>query len=182
MAKTAATRLEYALLGLIRQGVGSGYELRKQFASTPMGAFSDSPGSIYPALERLKRRGWIRPLTEGSGPRRRRVYGLTPAGDAAIKAWVRTRPQREEIARSPDDLLLRFSFMGRAAGRAAAIAFLQSLERLTAEYVRGLRGFLKTMPKEKVPTGRLALEQGIMQYETLARWARRALAELRRSK
>jgi DNA-binding PadR family transcriptional regulator len=180
MRKGAPTRLECALLGLVRQGVGSGYELRKQFASTPMGVFSDSPGSIYPALERLRRRGWIRPLAAARGPRRRRVYVVTASGNAALKEWIRRPPRREEIARSSDELLLRFAFMGQVGGRAAARHFLERFEKLTSEYVRGLRAFLKAMPETKVPTGRLALENGIMQYETQARWARRARNRLRR--
>jgi DNA-binding PadR family transcriptional regulator len=180
MKAPKATRLEYALLGLIGQGVQSGYELRKQFASTPMGVFSDSPGSVYPALKRLERRGWICRLREASGPRRRQDFGLTKSGRSAFKAWVTAPPSREEIARHPDDALLRFAFMGATTGRASAVAFLKRFERETAAYVRELRVFLKAMPEIEVPTGKLALENGIMQYETQARWARRALLRLRR--
>jgi DNA-binding PadR family transcriptional regulator len=176
-----ATRLEYALLGLIGQGIQSGYELRKQFASTPMGVFSDSPGSVYPALKRLERRGWVRPLDEGIGPRRRQAFAVTKRGKAAFKAWVTVPPTREEIIRRPENAHLRFAFMGRVAGRAAVIAFLKVFERYAADYVRELRIFLEAMPEEDVPTGRLALENGIMQYEAQARWARRALVRLRRS-
>ena len=47
--------LGYALLGLLHQKPSSGYALRRVFATTPMGTFSDSPGAIYPALGRLER-------------------------------------------------------------------------------------------------------------------------------
>lgn len=180
MKPHTATRLEYALLGLVHQGVGSGYELRKQFASTPMGIFSDSPGSVYPALRRLERRRWIRRLQEASGPRGRQAYGITRSGLAAFKAWVATPPRRKEIERNPDEALLRFAFMQGVATRAAAVAFVKGYERQTIAYLRELRRFLKAMPEEDIPTGRLALENGIMLYETQARWARRALARLRR--
>jgi DNA-binding PadR family transcriptional regulator len=180
MAANNATRLEYALLGLIGQGVRSGYELRKQFASTPMGVFSDSPGSVYPALKRLERRGWIRPLEEGSGPRRRQIFGVTKSGKSAFKAWITRPPGSDEVARHLDELHLRFAFMGKVAGRRAVAAFLKAFERQAAAYLRELRPFLKAMPEETLPTGRLALENGIMQYETQVRWARRALARLRR--
>ena len=50
--------LELAILGLARQKARSGYELRRVFATTPMGHFSDSPGAIYAAVRRLvDRRG-----------------------------------------------------------------------------------------------------------------------------
>jgi DNA-binding PadR family transcriptional regulator len=177
---TVATQLEYALLGLIRQGLGSGYKLRKQFASTPMGHFSDSPGSIYPALKRLERRNWIRKLEERSGPRRRQIFGLTKAGDLALRSWFKAPLRRGDVAQRYDELLLRFAFMGSGSGRAAVVSFLRTFERQAAEYTAELRAFLKAMPAEGLPTGRLALENGLMQFETQARWARRALARLGR--
>lgn len=180
MRATAATRLEFALLGLIRLGVQSGYALRKQFASTPMGNLSDSPGSIYPALKRLERRGWIRPSSDGRGPRRKRLLGVTKSGQAALLKWMTAPIRRQDILRHSDDLLLRFAFMGRIAGRSTALIFLRNFERGTSQYVRELHSFIKAMPSEPVPTGALALENGLMQYETHARWARRALARLRR--
>ncbi len=177
---TSATQLEYALLGLISQGVRSGYGLRKQFASTPMGHFSDSPGSIYPALRRLVRRNWIRRLEEPGGPRGRQTFGLTKAGTAAFQSWLKAPPRRGDVAQHYDELLLRFAFMGSAVARPSVISFLKAFERQAADYARELRTFLKSMPDTNLPTGRLALENGAMQFETQARWARRAVARLRR--
>ena len=181
MNAAPTSRLEYALLGLIRQGVKSGYELRKQFSTTPMGHFSDSPGSIYPALKRLAHRGWIRRLREDGGPRGRQSYGLTKAGESALQAWIALPVGREDVIWRLDELLLRFAFMGAGTDRAAAIAFLEAFESHVAQYCRELRGFLGAMPATDLPTGKLALENGLEQYLAQARWARRALASLRRS-
>ena len=52
--------LGFALLGLLEERPRSGYDLRKVFAQTAMGTFSDSPGAIYPALGRLEKRGLVR--------------------------------------------------------------------------------------------------------------------------
>jgi len=57
---TKVPLLGYALLGLIHQKPSSGYDLRKTFAETAMGNYSDSPGAIYPALERLESQGLVR--------------------------------------------------------------------------------------------------------------------------
>ena len=54
-AVVTLSRLEGALLGLLHGEARSGYALRKVFQDTPMLHFSDSPGSIYPALKRLER-------------------------------------------------------------------------------------------------------------------------------
>jgi len=63
--------LESFLLGILDQNPCSGYDLRKQFISSPFQHFSDSPGSIYPALRRLTKWAWIeaRRLQEKAGVR-----------------------------------------------------------------------------------------------------------------
>jgi DNA-binding PadR family transcriptional regulator len=178
--KTVPTScLEYALLGLIRQAPKSGYALRKQFATTPMGHFSDSPGSIYPALKRLERRAWVRLRHEGR-PRAKPVYRLTESGESALRAWMTMPVGRDDIIWRLDELLLRFAFMGQAADRGAVIAFLEAFERETSAYTRELRSLLQTFPEEDLPTGRLAMENGLAQYQTQAGWARRARARLER--
>ena len=182
MAVAATSRVEYALLGLIRQGGRSGYALRKQFATTPMGHFSDSPGSIYPALKRMERRGLILARGGESGPRGKQEYTLTESGETALRAWMTMPVGRDDVVRRIDELLLRFAFMGQVADRATVLAFLESFERETSAYVRELRSVLQTIPDEGLPTARLALEDGLAQHQTHARWARRSLARLRRSK
>jgi DNA-binding PadR family transcriptional regulator len=73
--------LGYALLGLLHQRPSSGYALRKTFATTPMGTFSDRPGAIYPALRRLERQGLVRGRVESSaGLRQKQTFRLTPQG------------------------------------------------------------------------------------------------------
>src|SRR5215470_12340617 len=81
--------LEYALLALVRRYQPcSGYDLRKIFTNTPMGSFSDSPGAIYPALQRLEKQGFVRgQLQPASGRRRRRVFRPTASGKRAFRAW-----------------------------------------------------------------------------------------------
>src|SRR5512146_664170 len=110
---TAASTLEYALLGLLRQSPQSGYDLRKTFANTPMRHFSDSPGSIYPALRRLESRGWVAPKDEsGHNARKRQVYRVTPAGKTAMLAWLRAPVGRDEVVHKLDELKLRFALPG----------------------------------------------------------------------
>ncbi len=80
---TPSSSLEYALLGLLRQSPQSGYDLRKTFAATPMRHFSDSPGSIYPALRRMKVRRWLTSSPESGSARKRQEFAVTPAGTRA---------------------------------------------------------------------------------------------------
>ncbi|MBX2878146.1 MAG: PadR family transcriptional regulator, partial [Saprospiraceae bacterium] len=54
MKKTSPTRLDYAIMGLLIGGPLSGYQIRQIFETSEMGNYSSSPGSIYPALKRLR--------------------------------------------------------------------------------------------------------------------------------
>ncbi|MDH3307433.1 MAG: PadR family transcriptional regulator, partial [Acidimicrobiia bacterium] len=67
--------LDLALLGLLREGQMHGYELHQRLIG--MGFWRISFGSVYPALRRLERAGFIA-VAAGSG--RRKSYTLTEAG------------------------------------------------------------------------------------------------------
>jgi len=45
-----------------------------------------SPGTLYPLLHGLERKGYLRATEERNGKSRRKVYRATPAGRRALKA------------------------------------------------------------------------------------------------
>jgi DNA-binding PadR family transcriptional regulator len=182
MVTTAASLLEYALLGLILQGPASGYDLRKLFASTPMGTFSDSPGAIYPALRRLARRGWIAAGAAARGGRRRRLFSATAAGRRALGDWIGLDPTRDDVVRNWDALMLRLAFMTGNAPPARVTAFLAALELELLRYVAELEAFLAASGGALTGSGRLAFESGLAGYKAQALWLRRALAPSRKTR
>src|SRR5437867_13273548 len=118
--------LGYALLGLLQQEPRSGYDLRKIFAKSPMGMFSDSPGAIYPALQRLEKRGLVSSrVRASSGLRRRRLFRPTSSGKRAFRAWQTRTIARDDVIHRVDELMLRFSFMDETAGSTQAMRFLK---------------------------------------------------------
>jgi DNA-binding PadR family transcriptional regulator len=176
MKKTDISLLSYALLGLIQQAPCSGYDLRKMFALTPMQSFSDSPGAIYPALGRLERKRLIRGSVEGrSGLRRRKVFGLTPAGLAALKHWLSGPVRHEEVVREWGGLMLRFAFTDDVLGKGTGKAFLTALVKKLEPYILSLREYLVAQRANMPTSGRLALESGVEGYEAQLQWARAAL-------
>jgi DNA-binding PadR family transcriptional regulator len=44
-----------------------------------------SPGTLYPMLHGLERKGYLRSRQEGSGKRARRIYRITARGRAALR-------------------------------------------------------------------------------------------------
>jgi DNA-binding PadR family transcriptional regulator len=66
---------------------------------TDVAAFSGirmEPGTLYGALSRLERRGWVRPLATEE---RRRPYEITGAGQEILAEQVKTIAQIVRVAR-----------------------------------------------------------------------------------
>jgi DNA-binding PadR family transcriptional regulator len=172
--------LSLAILGLVSQQPRSGYDIRKMFSSTPMGHFSASPGAIYPALKRLEKCEWIQGQRQNSETLRPKLeYSLTPAGRQNLEKYVSQPITPEDVIWRMDELMLRFAFMENIVGLPTTFQFLQQFLAQVEAYVCTLQEFRREFPEESSLTGRLALENGIEGYQANARWARRAIAELK---
>lgn len=80
--------LDALLLAVLTEGPRHGYALISELARRSDGAFQVPEGSVYPALQRLERRGLITSEWTDTG-RRRRTYALTAAGRRALAAATR---------------------------------------------------------------------------------------------
>jgi DNA-binding PadR family transcriptional regulator len=177
--QTELSTLSLAILGLISQRPQTGYDLRKAFATTPLGHFSSSPGAIYPALKRMETAGWIRGVTPPGGTGRPRlVYEITGGGLGVLKKHLSRSVTKEDILWRMDDLMLRFAFMDGLVGRAKMLRFLQEFASQIEAHVADLRRYFDGAGDILPPCGRLALENGIQSYKMNAQWARQAIREL----
>ena len=173
--------LSLAILGLISQNPLTGYDLRKVFATTPMGHFSSSPGAIYPALRRIEEAGWIRGVAaEGQTRRQRVVYGITARGLKVLKEHLSRPVASEDIVWHMDDLMLRFAFMDGIVGRERTVRFLQDFASRIDAHVADLQRYFESAKSILPACGRLAMENGIQGYEMNAQWARRAIGQLQK--
>ena len=169
-----ASPLEYALVGLLKLKRQSGYDLRKQFSTTPMRHFSDSPGSIYPALRRLQSRKWLSATEETDG-RKRQLFRVTKIGERDFTAWLQQPVTREEVIWRMGEVMLRFAFQGGNVPPSVTRQFLDQLERELGAYVRELREFAQQSGLAKSSsTGALAFASGVEGYEAQLAWTRRA--------
>jgi DNA-binding PadR family transcriptional regulator len=171
--------LSLAILGLVSQHPRSGYDLRKTFATTPMGHFSSSPGAIYPALKRLEERGLVEGKTEGGDTLKpKRVFGLTEAGLETLRDELRRPIGRDDVIWRVETLVLRFAFMGDVLGRPATLEFLAAFRDRMAEYPPTL----EQSAQELKDAGRLhaavAVSHGLEQYRAHIRWAADAIETL----
>ncbi len=176
MSARPPTSLEYALLGLLHQQPRSGYDLRKVMATTALGNYSTSPGAIYPALRRLEAGGLIRgEIDDSTLMRPRRVFTPSDVGRAVFREWLRAGISSEDVARRFDELMLRFAFHSVLEDARASRNFLLDLAREIDRYVSELEKQRLLLDSGTPVQPRLALEAGIEQCRTAARWARKAL-------
>lgn len=178
----APTYLELTLVGLAAGEPRSGYDLKTIFETTAMGQFSSSPGSIYPALKRLERRGLLRSvLDRAGGDRRRRVYRPTPAGMAALRTWITAAVTPEELRDDSRLPILRFSLAGTVTPTAAETRrFLQTYRASLDVFIEELRTVGREFESIDDPHPWLAILHGVDSLLAQRRWiakAERALEE-----
>jgi transcriptional regulator len=77
------------ILRTLKAGPLHGYAIARQIEESSGEALRVEEGSLYPALQRLLRQGWVTAEWVEAGPKRRaRVYQLTPAGRRQLQAEV----------------------------------------------------------------------------------------------
>jgi PadR family transcriptional regulator, regulatory protein PadR len=74
------------LATLHKTGPAHGYAIIAALRGDSSGTFDLPEGTVYPALHRLERSGDVASDWNSTSGRRRRVYQLTPAGAAALRA------------------------------------------------------------------------------------------------
>lgn len=175
-SKTAPSRerttLEHVILGLLAQHPQSGYDIKGTFESTALRQFSPSPGSIYPALKRLERGGFLSSRMEGgTGDRPRRVYEPTGFGMETLTAWLTGRPSIDELrvdARLP---ILRFSFFGAGDVEASHVeAFLDDLADAIERYRAELLETAEVLAELADPFPGAALDHGLRGLDASRQW------------
>jgi len=170
------TPLSYALLGLVHQEPRSGYALRKVFETTPLGNYSSSPGSIYPALKNLEKSGLIVSRPQGT---RKAVFVMTPAGRQAFETWLAQPVTRDDVARSMDALMMRFALLHDHPDHGLTRCFLTAFAAACREEMAGLDAFMSGEMWAQMPLqSRLAVQFGRATTETAADWADGALRQL----
>ena len=167
------TTLDYIILGLLRQEQLSGYRIRKTFEETALGNFGGSPGSIYPALNRLTKNEFIMkfPVTGTQ----KHEFGITATGSKVLKAWLEKSPDNNEIQKDLDLLILKFAFMDSMVDTYQKVEFLQRMLNALQLYLDELEDFYVHQKKMMPLTGQLSFEYGLLSYSTAIQWCENAI-------
>ena len=93
-ALTRFSDVSFLILSSLADGPKHGYAMIQdieRFSGTRL-----EPGTLYGAITRLERQGWIEALKAED---RRRPYGVTEAGMTALREYVRTLEQVASVGR-----------------------------------------------------------------------------------
>ncbi len=134
------TNNELAIVGLAAEGLGYGYQMEQAIEARGMREWTEIGfSSIYYALNRLERAGWLRSRrTEGQGKPGRRVYTLTPAGWEKYRAEVQERLAEARPHSGDFDLALANLPALEPDGRAEMTAALAERSRRLSEKIAGV--------------------------------------------
>jgi PadR family transcriptional regulator, regulatory protein AphA len=166
------SRTRYLILGLLREGPLSGYDIARITKLRFRFFWSESYGQIYPELGRLARDGLATELP-ASEPRGRRSWAITEAGSRALETWLE-EPEAADSARL--ETVLKAYFAAASPGslakilggfRARLAEDLATLERMEAE----LRSIPD--PHRNHQHALMTAELGLVTYRAWMDWAER---------
>jgi PadR family transcriptional regulator, regulatory protein AphA len=156
------------VLGMLSLGPRSGYEIKRDVDRSIRYFWTLSQAQIYPSLERLERDGLITGHDEPSGRRPRRVFRITDAGRAVLRAWVaRTEPMPFELR----DVGMLKLFFADVTDQDDAAALLSSIRDRSRDRVAAL---VRTRPDAEAISEDgngyplLTLEMGIAVHQAMA--------------
>lgn len=98
--------VKHAVLGLVIERPGYGYELTQRFEER-IGSWRTVSTGVYPALQTLHRRGSIRQREDGSAHRNVTWYEATDQGRSEFRSWVREPPALMPLR---DDMFIKIAF------------------------------------------------------------------------
>lgn len=163
----------FVLLGaLAAAGPLTGFDLRR-WVGAELGAFwSESFGQIYPGLRELQAEGLVAAADRGGDGK---PYRITPAGRAALLAWL-SRSPRPERARS--ELLAKLHF-GRFLGTESVRALLEAARRHASERLESVQAEAEALAQRTTGEERVFAQLTSERLLSVARaelaWAERAL-------
>jgi PadR family transcriptional regulator AphA len=94
--------LEHAILGFLKYGPSSGYDLKKVFDVSVQHFWPADQSHIYRTLSRLEDEGWAEmELVEQEDRPDRKVYHITEAGQEELRRWLTTPLPSRPVRSAP---------------------------------------------------------------------------------
>jgi PadR family transcriptional regulator, regulatory protein AphA len=157
----------YVVLGMVRLGARSGYEIKQMVDLSIRFFWTISQVQIYPALQQLEDKGLVIGRDEPRGRRRRRLYEITAAGERVLRDWVAwPGPLPFELR----DIAMVRLFFADAVDQGAALRLLEDVRGRSEERVATLRAIEPTAEAADADGNRfpsLTLQMGIAFHQAM---------------
>jgi DNA-binding PadR family transcriptional regulator len=126
-----------AILALLTEEPMHGYQIIREIADRSEGAWTPSPGSVYPTLQQLTDEGLVR-SSETDG---KRVYELTDDGRSQAESRKGALPWEEAAEGADDDLVALRDLVFQVMSATHQVAHAGTTKQLEAaqEILRGAR-------------------------------------------
>lgn len=165
------TTLDFAILGLLLSGSKTAYAIRMIFKSTAMGNYSSSPGTIYPATQKLRKLGLIEQESKAN-----RALKITLKGKTQMKAWLTESITQEMIAKGSHILILKFAFMDHLVSQEEKVSFLNGFRQQANTYLHSLEEYGRSDEAAQLPLhSKLSFEYGVVSLKAQLSWIKSAL-------
>jgi PadR family transcriptional regulator AphA len=167
---TTLTPTGRVILGMIRMGKRTGYEIKQLVDISTRFFWAASYGQIYPELRRLEEAGLVSSEPEPAGGRARTVYSLTDDGARALDEWLAARD--ELVWELRDEALLKL-FFAEGRDRDELVTHMRAARERSAGVAERLRA-LGPDREDPDPGPQMVRQFGIELNEWLAGWWERA--------
>lgn len=151
----------YVILGMLRKGPKSGYEIKAKADVSTRFFWAISYGQIYPELKRLEQAGLIEGEADPGNGRQRRVFSITPLGERALHDWLTSPGELHSELRHEG--VLRF-FFADALDHGERVELLHAI-RAKHERLREELAAIRPAAEQDEPLALLTLETGIAYQE-----------------
>lgn len=162
--------MRFVILGMLRTGALSLYDVRQAFARTISLFYSASAGSIQRALENLVADGHV-DVAEVAGSRRgKRLYRITGDGIVAWQAWMHAPITGSDPEQA---MLAKVFFLGaleRPADRAAVVDGIRARLDTDLARLRDLAATAPARPDAAAASQWATLDYGIRSLELARTW------------
>jgi PadR family transcriptional regulator, regulatory protein AphA len=179
MAREELGKTAYTVLGMLRLGPRTGYEIKSLVDVSTRFFWAASYGQIYPELNRLERLGLVRGERDDSDGRRRKAYELTADGERALAEWLTSDAPLHSELRHEGLLKLFFSDVVDVEHRVELLRAIRAENERIRDRLREIEPRAEEGRDEhghEMPL--FVLHWGIEYHEFIAGWCERMEREL----
>jgi PadR family transcriptional regulator AphA len=169
MAAQTLSKTAYVILGMLRLGKRTGYEIKSLVDVSTRFFWAASYGQIYPELARLEAAGLVRSERDDSDGRGRKAYELTQEGEAALHEWLLSPEPLHLELRHEGALKLFFSDALEGEERLEPLRQMRAEHQQFREQLEGIAA-ARGLDADEPTSPRLCLEWGIAYQEFMIDW------------